>query len=364
MNRRTFIEFAALLPMALVCVLKASVCLAEPQQRGAQETQALAAVQKEFDEAQAQLEEIGARLEQTQLAIRKTSVALGDLGREIAATQHGIDNATYELELAQNALAAFLVISYKSGNLSTLDLLMSSVDFNDYVTRSHYVGALQDSQVKTIDEIKNLKIYLEQQRTVLSEQESEQSGLLVTLKAQEDYLSEQKKAADNVVKGLSAEVQALFDQQQAVLQEAAAARAVARAASESAAAVGLYTPSESQGSVVENAYACLGIPYVWGGADDNYAAYGGYDCSGLVQHCYALEGYLIGRTTWDQIDQIAALGNWRNDMADLNPGDLVFPNDGHVGIYLGDGMMIDAPFPGSYVKIDVLTVIIGGGSPV
>ena len=40
------------------------------------------------------------------------------------------------------------------------------------------------------------------------------------------------------------------------------------------------------------------------------------------------------------------------------------PNDGHVGIYIGNGQMIDAPSPGLFIRFDTITDFIGGGSPI
>jgi cell wall-associated NlpC family hydrolase len=352
----------------LACLAAALACtpaaFAEPDARGEAETAALASAQQEYDEAQQRLSAIGAQLESTQLAKHQTESALADLRSDIADTQAGIDDTTSELAAAQAALAAYLQISYKSGGLSILDVLMSSVDFNDFVTRSYYVSAVQDSQVETIEEIKGLKLELEEQEEVLSGQEAEEAELLERLEAQEATLVEQKAEADELVAGLSAEVQELFAAQQAELSAAAEARATAASAAAAGEAIGVYTPGVSQGSVVENAYACLGIPYVWGGDDESFATDGGYDCSGFVQHCYALEGYTIGRTTWDQIDQIQAAGNWKTSVDELEPGDLVFPSDSHVGIYIGNGQMIDAPYPGMYIRIDDISDFIGGGSPV
>ena len=98
---------------------------------------------------------------------------------------------------------------------------------------------------------------------------------------------------------------------------------------------------------------------MWGGTDPS-----GFDCSGLAQYCYAMCGYSIGRTTYDQIAQIQGLGNWRYDMSELSPGDLVFPHEGHVGIYCGGGMMIHAPYEGRMVEYASVYAFIGGGSPV
>ncbi len=338
--------------------------LAEPQQRGAAETAALATAQKEYDEAQSKLQSVGSKLEQTQTSKSQTQKKLDELGTDIDETKTGISTTTSELQAAQDALAAFLQISYKSGSTSIIDVLLSSTDFNDFVTRSYYTQAVQDSQVETINEIKDLKARLEQQEKTLESQQTEQAKLLNELSEQEKTLTEQKAEADSIVAGLSAEVQQLFTAQQEELQQAAQARAQAQAAASAASDLGMYVPSVSQGSIVEDAYACLGLPYVWGGDDSNFAEKGGFDCSGFCQHCYNLEGYSIGRTTWDQIDEIQAAGNWQESVDALQPGDLVFPNDGHVGIFIGNGQMIDAPYPGMYIRIDNISDFIGGGSPV
>ena len=370
MSRRDLLAMGVSLPLAVALsaaglgLFAARQAEAVPNPQGEAETAALAEAQKEYDKAQEELQAIGKRLEETQHSKSKTEQELADLKVDIGETKDGIDETTSNLEKAQAALAAFLQISYKSGSTSLLDVLLASTDFNDFVTRAYYAAAVQDSQVETINDIKELKAELERQEKVLSTQEEQQSQLLATLETQENELSTQKAAADAVVAGLSAEVQELFAAQQEALTEAATARATAANAAAGGAAIGVYTPGVSMGSLVEDAYACLGIPYVWGGDDENFSEVGGYDCSGFVQHCYALEGYSIGRTTWDQIAEIQALGNWRETVEELEPGDLAFPSDSHVGIYIGNGQMIDAPYPGMYIRIDTIEDFVGGGSPV
>lgn len=366
-SRRAFLGGLCAVPLAAALVrlgaprAARATELAEP---GEAETAALAAAQQEYDAAQEQLQEVGAQLESTQVEISRIQAQLAQLEIDIDDTRDGIAQTTSDLEAAQAALAAFIQITYKSGATSILDVLLSSRDFNDFVTRSYYVGAVQDSQVETINEIRDLKAQLEDQEETLSDQETEQSELLAQLQEQETALSQQRDEADQIVNSLSTEVQALFEAQQAQLQAAAEARARASAAATGGEALGVYAPATSQGSVVENAYACLGIPYVWGGDDDNFAEVGGFDCSGFVQHCYALEGYSIGRTTWDQIADIQNRGNWKTTLDELNPGDLVFPSDAHVGVYIGEGQMIDAPYPGMFIQIDTVEEYIGGGLPV
>ena len=331
------------------------------QDTSSQETQAatatptstneLIAAQQQFDEAQAKLQEIGAQLEQTQGLIHSTQTDLKRIGSQIDQTKADIAQTTSDLATAQAALAAYLQITYKSGVLSFLDVILASSDFNDFVTRTYYASAVQNSQVETINEIKDLKVRLEELQQELTEQQATETNLLNQLQEQEAQLAQQKQESDDIVAQLSTQVQQLFSAQQEQLTAAASARALAAGAADAGEAVGVYNVGISQGSVTENAYACLGMPYEWGGDDSNYATLLGYDCSGFAQHCYALEGYSIGRTTWDQIDDIQAAGDWKTSIDELEPGDLVFPYDGHVGIYIGNGQMVEATVPGRLSQI-------------
>jgi cell wall-associated NlpC family hydrolase len=95
------------------------------------------------------------------------------------------------------------------------------------------------------------------------------------------------------------------------------------------------------------ASAHLGIPYLWGGNGP-----GGFDCSGLTRAAYAAVGITLPRVAQDQMNAGPLVGD-----ISVRPGDLVFFGTGvrtvdHVGIYLGSGMMIDAPHTGAVVRID------------
>ena len=62
------------------------------------------------------------------------------------------------------------------------------------------------------------------------------------------------------------------------------------------------------------------------------------------------------------IGSLQASGDWKTSMSELNVGDLVFRHSGHVGIYIGDGMMIHAPSPGRSVCIAPVYSFYGGGA--
>ena len=123
--------------------------------------------------------------------------------------------------------------------------------------------------------------------------------------------------------------------------------------------------AQGGGNVVATAIAFaraqIGCPYVWGGTGP--CAHG-YDCSGLVYAAYAAAGIHIARTTyqWQQDGPVIAL-------SELQPGDLLFSagsdgtptNPGHVVMYLGSGLVIQAPQAGEGVQInpvDLASVVV------
>ena len=103
------------------------------------------------------------------------------------------------------------------------------------------------------------------------------------------------------------------------------------------------------GIAVDWALAQVGTPYVWGGETPGV----GFDCSGLVQAAYKVAGITLPRVAQEQYDATAKLGP--GDL--LQPGDLIFFGGGptdvtHVGIYIGNGQMVDAPHTGADVRVE------------
>lgn len=82
-------------------------------------------------------------------------------------------------------------------------------------------------------------------------------------------------------------------------------------------------------------------PYSYGGT----SLWKGVDCSGLTQEVYRRQGVSLPRTTGQQKSAVRSIHQtW------LRKGDLVFYGDYHVGIYVGDGYIVDAPSSGRMVE--------------
>ena len=104
-------------------------------------------------------------------------------------------------------------------------------------------------------------------------------------------------------------------------------------------------------SVTQTARSQIDTPYRSGGNSPKT----GFDCSGLVQWCYAVHGYSLPRRTEDLLKTGVPV-----DKENLIPGDLVFFKISskywglHVGLYSGKGMFIHSPTPGSKVREESL----------
>ncbi|MET7685188.1 bifunctional lytic transglycosylase/C40 family peptidase [Streptomyces sp. NPDC005423] len=133
-------------------------------------------------------------------------------------------------------------------------------------------------------------------------------------------------------------------------------------------------------TVIEAALSQRGVPYSWGGGNASGRSYGiccspsgksganikGFDCSGLTQYAYAKAGITLPRVAAAQAGTGQRIPTSLGPSV-LKPGDLVFfatapGHDStiyHVGIYLGSGQMVNAPRPGTVVRLDAVSTMSG-----
>ncbi|MBD0688491.1 NlpC/P60 family protein [Streptomyces sp. CBMA123] len=118
--------------------------------------------------------------------------------------------------------------------------------------------------------------------------------------------------------------------------------------------------SDGAARAVAAARTALGTWYQWGGnCVSPYTGSDGCDCSSLTKMAWASAGVNLPRTTFDQVNSGTAVAS----VSQLAPGDLLFtPGSdgsaaapGHVGMYIGDGQVIEAPHTGAVVRITPLT---------
>ncbi|MEU1172328.1 C40 family peptidase [Streptomyces microflavus] len=165
---------------------------------------------------------------------------------------------------------------------------------------------------------------------------------------QQKRLADRQKKQRDTVRGKLKEVETLLatlsDEQLAQLAgleeqgvDAAQRELVASGALSSA------RPATQQGrDAIAYAIEQIGKPYEWGAEGP-----GSFDCSGLTSQAWAAAGRTIPRTSQEQWKQLPKV-----PVSSLRPGDLViyFPKATHVALYIGDGLVVQAPRPGTKVK--------------
>jgi cell wall-associated NlpC family hydrolase len=199
------------------------------------------------------------------------------------------------------------------------------------------------------------------QASTINELDQASSDKVNALSSEENQALRDKETADQQVAAVQALEAQMNTKKQAIV---AKIDVVNSAAMKQAMAVfeqtGQYpnisipTANTVGAEALQEAISREGDPYVWGAAGPSQ-----FDCSGLVVWAYAQEGIALPHYTgslWNSGVHIAR--------ADLEPGDLVFfyQDISHVGIYIGDGMMIDAPDFGQDVMVQPIDWSIYAGA--
>jgi peptidoglycan hydrolase CwlO-like protein len=387
-NRRSFIAAAACAlagcATGLACTGARRALGDEGYSASAETEAALADAEYRYEQAVAQLNYLNDQVFQAEIVYNQITDDLNATIQAIADLQADIEQRQVELAEAQDVLAERVAASYRAGNASMLEVLLEATDFDDLLTRVYYAGKISDSDAQIIQTVKDIKAQLEADQAALREQQATQEQLLAEQAAQIEVLNSQVYAAESYAASLDSEVQALIAQRNAEIAAAAEAARIAaeeeaarQAAEAAAAASGTgggdysdsgdfgYTSSGSGGSsytgtssgsnagAVGNAYSLIGT------------SYSTLDCSGLTSTAY---GGSIPHSSSSQYSLVVSNGNLVG-ASGLSAGDLVFyERNGsiyHVGLYIGDGMIIDS-IPSGGVQVRDLYFcdgFCGGGSP-
>ncbi|CAM5650836.1 C40 family peptidase [Streptomyces fumanus] len=279
---------------------------------------------------------------------------------------------TQELNDAREELGSFAAAQYRSGASlpDTATLLLADTP-QGYFDQTHLMDRLTGRQKEAVDD------YITQQsRTMKKRQEATESLRTLTdsqrdLKTAKATVQRKLTTARKLLSELTAEEKARLAALEKKKQREAARKAAELArrqaaereerreragqpAAEHTATPGTPDPAGSgttapdasyttaAGKALAFARAQIGKPYVWGATGP-----GSYDCSGLTQAAWRAADVALPRTTYDQVNAGTTV-----PLSQAQPGDLVFFYDdvSHVGLYIGDGMMIHAPKPGAYVR--------------
>lgn len=315
-----------------------------------------AAPSPSISEVQAQVDALNTKVE---IAAETYDAAVGKLAdarRAEASAAQKVAREQAVLTTLQTQMGVLAAAAYRSGSGGDADLLalMTSRNPRAYLDR-----------VSTLDEI--ARTQSDQLSRVVAARHD-----LDTAKAEVGQEVAAREAVQRKLAAAKASIQADLARQQALLASLQArerAALVARlAAAERAAAAATRPPATpsiagapstggsasfatassapangAAAAAVRLAYAQLGKPYQWGASGPN-----SYDCSGLTMAAWAAAGVSLPHNAAAQYGSITHVPS-----SSLRPGDLVFFGSDlhHVGIFVGDGQMIDAPHSGAVVRI-------------
>jgi cell wall-associated NlpC family hydrolase len=279
-------------------------------------------------------------------------------GVELLADASGLDRrriaAERELAVAQAELDERARSSYMAGPGWFMSTLVGADDPADALARLPLQRAVLESDLALVDRVTQIKAKLDRTRSRLSERLVDQARGAEQLNLKRAEAERLAAEIERELRTMDGRVAALIEKERR--REEASQRAAfadyladARTAGTAPARDGRASPAARK--AVEVALAQLGSPYVWGAEGPST-----FDCSGLTSFAYAAAGMTIPRVSRAQFAAYAA----SRPVAPTNllPGDLVFFADNprvpstihHVGMYIGKGLMVEAPHTGAVVR--------------
>jgi len=389
--------------LASVIVIGSSIpAFATPNdQQLSDSRQKYAEIQSKITDIQNKIYDLDTQIEPLQLKVDKNKKEITSINNVIDNTTKEIEQCKKEIGTLDLALGQRVKKMYESGDLefNYLSFILESESTSDFFSRAEAVSKIVRMDKKNIDNITDKKKELDSKIQSLEDKKEDidklnkevqgtLSELDVKKKAQQDlakdandekskfdsqYLSQIERGTvqsqfdvinnsnssaadlqsainqlrnirDNQIKSqiVTTEINEKIEKAKTAVASKKAAEVKVAAVSRGRSRSGSVPAAGNAQAILNEAYAQLGKPYVYGATGS-----ANFDCSGFTQYVYEnAAGVDISRTTYSQINEGQAVSE-----GELKPGDLIFTHAGHVGIYVGNGQMIHAPQTGDVVKV-------------
>jgi cell wall-associated NlpC family hydrolase len=311
---------------------------------------------------QAAIDRINARVGRLVEDYNEAREALAATRAEQARTRRQVLEARRRLRAARRQLGTRLWTIYTGGAPSTLGQLLGADSLHQALVTTKYQEQVVGADRAAVDRVERLRRQVEALAARLAAQAERQERLPARLAAKrrliERRLAAQRRYLNRLTRQARQAVAEERRRQERLRRQALARRLAAERAARAAAQAGggwrfepgrAGAPSGAAGRAVAFTRSQLGKPYVWGASGP-----GSYDCSGLMMAAYRSAGVWLPRVSRAQFTAGPRVG-----LADLAPGDLVFfahdvgnpATIHHVGMYVGGGVMVEAPYSGARVRI-------------
>ena len=324
----------------------------------------------------AEVSQIGVQLQKAEDRAWNAQQQVVQVNHSLRQNQYKLRVARGNLKAAQKRVMTRMYSLYVNGAPSTVDVIAGASSISEMISRAESAQVLSNQDAALGKQALSFARAVQHREQQLRQLKRKREAALHVFLAQKRRKASELAREKQLLASIHTNLQHLVAQEQA-RERAARAAALARLraalaaqarkkAAEAAAAQQQQqqsTPSSTPTTIVQPpgppvvsngaghpqaasiALRYLGVPYVYGGASPSP----GFDCSGLVMYVYAQLGISLPHYT-------VAQWNATQPVSSPSPGDLVFFDGlGHVGIYIGNGQMVDAPHTGSVVRIDSIS---------
>lgn len=316
MRRFALIGVAVLMAGGLVTAVTQAAG-AQPQPTISDVQAKINSLTAQFDKANEQYDQVAQQFATAKAALRRVDKQLArDQSRYEAAQRQVVQIAASNYEdSAQMSLAGLLTSSDPSQVLAEASIITQvtgtrNLETQLFLSDAATVSAAQQTQQHTEEGIAQLAAARDHTKNHIASLLTSQKTILDSLTVQQ-----QTTVATQTINGGGGSTTATYTGPTATQAEQA----------------------------VAFAFKQLGCPYSYGSTGPCSV---GFDCSGLVMAAWASAGLTIPRDSYSQWAGLPHVS-----VSDLQPGDILFYNgEGHVALYVGGGMFIDAPTPGEVVR--------------
>jgi cell wall-associated NlpC family hydrolase len=287
-----------------------------------------AQAQPDIDDVQARVDRLYHEAEQASERYNDAKLELQELTSDLGSLKADQGRQDEELEAVQNQVQDSVVRQYEGQSLSAVGQVVVSDDPEAFLSQLSTMSAFNDMQSQLFDDYATELKALDIRRDATEKRAAQVAET-------QKRLAEEKATVDKKL----AEAKDLLGDLKAEEREAILSRGEVRVPSD-------VPASGRAAAAISYAMAQVGKAYVYGAAGPS-----AFDCSGLTMMAWAQAGVALPHSSSAQYSSGPHVAE-----SDLQPGDLVFYYSpiSHVGMYIGNGMIVNAENPGSGIRVTSL----------